>query len=44
MARVLALALITDRDSSETVLEFAAPIVDSIEFHTPQAQRAEEGS
>jgi len=44
MARVLALALITDRYSFETVLLFAAPVVDSIEFHTPQAQRAGEGS
>ena len=35
MARVLAIAMITDRDSFETVLEFAAPIVDSIEFHPP---------
>ena len=33
-ARVLAIATITDEDSFETVLEWAAPIVDSIEFHT----------
>jgi hypothetical protein len=32
-ARVLALTTITDEDSFETVLEFAAPIVDSIEIH-----------
>ena len=32
-ARVLAIAVITDVDSFETVLESAAPIVDSIEFH-----------
>ena len=32
-ARVLALAVITDEDSFDTVLEFAAPIVDSIELH-----------
>lgn len=32
-ARVLAIAVITDEDSFETVLEFAAPVVDSIEFH-----------
>ena len=32
-ARVLAIATITDDDSFETVLEFAAPVVDSIEFH-----------
>ncbi len=34
-ARVLAIATITDDDSFETVLEFAAPVVDSIEFHAP---------
>jgi hypothetical protein len=34
-ARVLALVTITDEDSFETVLEFAAPIVESIEFHAP---------
>jgi hypothetical protein len=34
-ASVLAIATITDDDSFETVLEFAAPIVNSIEFHTP---------
>ena len=32
-ARVLAIATITDEDSFETVLDWAAPIVDSIEFH-----------
>jgi hypothetical protein len=34
-AGVLALATITDEDSFETVLPWAAPIVDSIEFRTP---------
>jgi hypothetical protein len=33
-ARVLALAIIADEDSFERALELAAPIVDSIEFHT----------
>jgi hypothetical protein len=33
-ARVLAIAIISDEDSIEYVLELAAPIVDSIEFHT----------
>jgi hypothetical protein len=33
-ARVLAIAIISDEDSIEHVLELAAPIVDSIEFHT----------
>jgi hypothetical protein len=33
-ARVLAIAVIGDEDSFETVLGFAAPIVDSIEIHT----------
>jgi hypothetical protein len=33
-ARVLAIATISDEDSFETVLDWAAPIVDSIEFHT----------
>ena len=32
-ARVLAMVTITDDDSFETVLEWAKPIVDSIEFH-----------
>jgi hypothetical protein len=31
--RVLALAIFADEDSFETVLEWATPIVDSIEFH-----------
>jgi len=34
-ARVLALAVITDEDSFDALLEHAAPIVDSIEFHAP---------
>jgi len=34
-ARVLAIVMITDDDSFETVLEWAAPVVDSIEFHAP---------
>jgi hypothetical protein len=34
-ARVLAIAIVTDGDSFDTVLEWAAPIVDSIEFHSP---------
>ena len=34
-ARVLAIVTITDEDSFETVLEAAAPIVNSIEFHAP---------
>jgi hypothetical protein len=34
-ARVLAIAIVTDRDSFEPVLESAAPIMDSIEFHSP---------
>ncbi len=33
-ARVLAIAIISDTDSIEHVLKLAAPIVDSIEFHT----------
>ena len=33
-ARGLAIATVTDEDSFNTVLGFAAPIVDSIEFHT----------
>jgi hypothetical protein len=33
-ARVLTIAMITDEDSFETVLRWAAPIVDSIEIHT----------
>jgi hypothetical protein len=33
-ARVLAIAMITDEDSFETILQWAAPIVDSIEIHT----------
>jgi hypothetical protein len=32
-ARVLAIATITDEDSFRTVLEWAAPVVDSVEFH-----------
>jgi hypothetical protein len=32
-AKVLALAVITDEDSFDTVLDFAAPIVESIELH-----------
>lgn len=31
-ARVLAIAIFADEDSFETVLEWAAPIVDSVEF------------
>ena len=34
-ARVLAIVTITDEDSFETVLEAAAPIIDSIKFHAP---------
>jgi hypothetical protein len=34
-ARVLALVTITDEDSFERVMEAAAPIIDSIEFHAP---------
>jgi hypothetical protein len=34
-AQVLAIVTITDDDSFETVLGFAAPVVDSIEFHAP---------
>jgi hypothetical protein len=34
-ARVLAIAIVTDGDSFDTVLEWAVPIVDSIEFHSP---------
>jgi hypothetical protein len=34
-ARVLAIVTVTDEDSFETVLAFAAPIVDSIELHAP---------
>ena len=34
-ARVLAIVTITDEDSFEAVVASAAPIVDSIEFHTP---------
>ncbi len=34
-ARVLGIAISADLDSFETVLEWAMPIVDSIEFHTP---------
>ena len=33
--RVLALATITGEDSFETGLEWATPVVDSIEFHAP---------
>jgi len=33
--RVLAIATITDEDSFETVLEWATPVVESIEFHAP---------
>jgi hypothetical protein len=33
-ARVLAIATISDKDSLQTVLDWAAPIVNSIEFHT----------
>src|SRR4029079_17833956 len=33
-ARVLALAISADDDSFQTVFEYAAPILDSIEFHT----------
>ena len=34
-ARILAVVTLTDEDSFEGVLEWAAPIVESIEFHTP---------
>lgn len=34
-ARVLAIAIAADEDSFETVLEWATPVIDSIEFHAP---------
>lgn len=34
-ARVLAIATITAENSLETLVGYAAPIVDSIEFHAP---------
>lgn len=34
-ARVLAIAVSADEDSFETVLEWATPVIDSIEFHAP---------
>ena len=34
-ARVLAIAITGDEDSFETLLAWAAPVIDSIEFHTP---------
>jgi len=34
-ARVLALVAMSDEDSLETVLGFAAPIIESVEFHAP---------
>jgi hypothetical protein len=34
-ARILALAVIADDDDFEAVLGYAAPVVASIEFHSP---------
>jgi hypothetical protein len=34
-ARVLVIVVAADEDSFETLLEWAAPIVESIEFHAP---------